>query len=1087
MSAELRQRSQETFRPKAPLKVARSMTTHKFHVFLSHKSADKPAVEELAHRLRAIGLEPWLDKWNLVPGEVWQPALEEALRDSATCVVFVGPSGFGDWQHEEMRAAIARRVGSQQGPEHFRVIPVLLPGAVRGDRSKLPEFLTATTWVEFPKTLDDDAAFRRLERAIRGLPPGPDQPISEMDCPYRGLEVFDVEHAPLFFGRAAVTDWLLSDLRGTLSAQGPTRFLAIVGASGSGKSSLARAGLLAALKNGGIEGSAEWLMTICRPGPNPLESLADALAKTEGVNLGRGLAADLMQDLQESLRARPTTLHQTTRASLGDSQPNRRLVILVDQFEELFTVCKDDVDRKGLIDNLLYAARIPQGQTIVLLTMRADFYGKCAFHLELSAMVSEHQYLVGPLTANELREVIERPAQRLGCEIEPGLVELLVEDVQKQPGALPLLQFGLMRMWTTRTGRRLTTAGYQAIGQLDGIIEKRAEEVFQGFTEHQQELCRRLFLRLTEPGEGTEVTKRRVHWFELASEEDNMSEVVGRLANARMLTTNALVEVDGKLVLAADSTVEVAHETLIRKWQRLQDWIEADRTGMSIHHRLTEAAAEWEQKQRDPGLLDHGTRLAVCKEWAHKHSQELSPLEQQYLSTSLQRERTELDHAQHMAKQFQRLARGLTRLAVGLAAVAILTCGLARVAWRQTAIARIEKESARRVRDTALRDIAEYDWRSATFSRNSEDPIKASHLFLNEAASLFQIEESRRTPIDNSHLKTAGLAAHAADRTIVKCWVHDSSVTGVQFSSDESRMLTWSGDKTVRLWDMTKPEPIQTFKHDSFVIGAQFSRDELRVLTWSNDKTARLWDLTKSESIQTFKHDTRVTGARFSLNESRVLTWSNDIFTYGEARLWDVTKPEPIQTFKHESWLNGAEFSRDESRVLTWSDDWTARLWDVTKSEPIGTFRHNGRVTGAHFSQDNSRLLTWAGATAQIWDVANVVRIQTFEHEDSVNGAQFTRDGSRVLTWSCDKTVRLWDATKTNPELIHMFPHEYNVKGAQFSGDELRLLTWSGDLFTNSEARLWDATKPELIRVFKHNIRADPYVPTRIQCERRSV
>ncbi len=603
----------------------------RFCAFLSHNSNDKLAVEELAQRLRAKNLEPWLDKWDRVTGEAWQPASEEALHDSATCVVFVGPSGLGVWQNEEIRSAIARRMTLLQQEERFRVIPVLLPGAVRGDRAWLPDFLIATTWVEFRHTLNDETAFRNLERAIRGLPKGQDQPAHFKECPYRGLEFFDVQHAPLFFGRDAITDWLQSALRGTLSAQGPTRFLAIIGTSGSGKSSLARAGLLASLKNSGIDTSADWLITICRPGPSPLESLSDALRQTDGVIFGQGLTANLNEQMNEALRARPSTLHQITRSSLGDAQPARRLVVLVDQFEELFTVCRDDAERQAFISNLLYAARVAQGQTIVLLTMRADFYGNCATHPELAAAISEYQFLVGPLTADELREAIERPAQLAGCEFEPGLVELLVDDVQRQPGALRLLQYGLQRMWNLHRGRQLTTADYRNFGQLNGILEQRAEEVFSEFTEQQQELCRLLFLRLTEPGEGTEDTKRRVSWHKLTGSQidaSGMSEIVRILADERLLTTG------GSLSLAADSMVEVAHETLICGWQRLREWIEADRAGLRTHHRLTEAVEEWEKNHRDRGLLYDGTRLSVTREWAAKHDAELSDNERRFLRGS---------------------------------------------------------------------------------------------------------------------------------------------------------------------------------------------------------------------------------------------------------------------------------------------------------------------------------------------------------------------------------------------------------------------------------------------------------------------
>ena len=184
-----------------------------FDVFLSHNSTDKPAVEALAHRLRAAGIEPWLDKWNLIPGNPWQQEIEQAIDTCQVCAVFIGPSGMGPWQDEEMRAAIDRRVSEG----NFRVIPVLLPGATRSKRSSLPTFLSATTWVEFRDTLDDEDAFHRLLSGVRGVAPGAvagGDGFTPDVCPYRGLQVFDVEYTPLFFGRRALTEWLLEAIRG---------------------------------------------------------------------------------------------------------------------------------------------------------------------------------------------------------------------------------------------------------------------------------------------------------------------------------------------------------------------------------------------------------------------------------------------------------------------------------------------------------------------------------------------------------------------------------------------------------------------------------------------------------------------------------------------------------------------------------------------------------------------------------------------------------------------------------------------------------------------------------------------------------
>jgi hypothetical protein len=348
-----------------------------FHVFLSHSSADKPVVEELARRLANEGIQAWLDKWHLIPGNPWQPDIEKALAESETCAVFVGPSGFGPWQNEEMRAAIDRRV--RDNGRRFRVIPVLLPGAKRAERSSLPTFLAATTWVEFPDSLEDPDAFHRLVCGIRGRQPGADagQALYEGQCPYRGLRVFDVDDAPFFFGREALVQWLLNELRPATEGQPVNRFLAVVGASGSGKSSVARAGLVAALKRDAIPGSARWPVAIFRPGLDPLESLAVALSRAANVAQGTPALAELIEEFQKNEK----TLHLIARQSLPENAPDLRLVILVDQLEGIFTLCRKDELREALIRNLLYAAKVTQGQTLVILTMRADFLrevrGKC--------------------------------------------------------------------------------------------------------------------------------------------------------------------------------------------------------------------------------------------------------------------------------------------------------------------------------------------------------------------------------------------------------------------------------------------------------------------------------------------------------------------------------------------------------------------------------------------------------------------------------------------------------------------------------------------------------------------------------------
>ena len=414
-------------------------------------AATNRLVEALAHRLEdEAHLTPWLDKWHLVPGEPWQEALEQALDASRTCAVFIGPSGLGPWENEEMRSALQTRV-SQTG---FRVVPVLLPGATMPERGLLPRFLSRLTWVDFrgPDGLHDAEAFHRLVAGIRGVAPGHrDRATSAgrmaMDAPYRGLEVFDEAHATLFFGREAMTQHLVETLR-------PRRFLAVLGPSGSGKSSLVRAGLLPQLRTGALPGSDQWVYLLFKPGAHPLQELALALASVEP----SPDALATTRRVLTSLEADERTLHWHVRLSLANQPRDTRCCLVVDQFEEVFTLCHERSERVQFIENLRYAATIAEGRTVILLTMRLDFMPQAAQYTELADILSSHQFLVGPMEEAELRRVIEEPAHLVGLRLEEGLVDTILNDVGREPGALPLLEHALLQVWERRSADNMHDA-----------------------------------------------------------------------------------------------------------------------------------------------------------------------------------------------------------------------------------------------------------------------------------------------------------------------------------------------------------------------------------------------------------------------------------------------------------------------------------------------------------------------------------------------------------------------------------------------------------------------------------------------------
>ena len=682
-------------------------TTQRYDVFLSHTSGDKDAVERIARRLRAEAqLEPFLDKWHLIPGNPWQEELEQALNQSRTCAVFLGPADLGPWENEEMRLALDKRTGNPA----FRVIPVLLPNTQMPEKGPLPGFLRRVTWVDFRGGLDDADAFHHLVSGIKGIAPGPavptpDKPSLPPDadiCPYLGLETFQEKDAEFFFGRAALTQWLGERLR-------ERRFLAVIGPSGSGKSSVVRAGLLPALRQGALPGSGDWQIVIMTPTERPLEELAARLALlTEPASRARR-----MRQLQDDLRADKRTLHTEARMELAERNASARLLIVVDQFEELFTLCRDDQERSQFLDNLLYAATISQGQTAVIIAMRADFYVRSAAHAQLADCMSENQVTITPMDEHELTEAIELPARKVGLSFDAGLVDTIREDVLGQPGALPLLEHALRELWERRQGRQLTVAAYRDIGGVAGAIARRAETEFGKLTPAQQAVARRILLRLVQLGEGTEDTRRRARLSELLTDNEQgevIGEVVQKFAAARLLTT-------GRDATSAEEQLDVAHEALIRGWPRLRSWLDEDRDALRTQRRLAERAEEWRRLGRDPGGLLRGAQLEEAQAWAKAYGASINAMEREFLEASIalreqeaaerqraaeereaQRQR-ELEAQRRYAHDQSRAASRFRRLAVVLAVAVIAMIAAAIFAWNQRQVAEEKRQDAEKQRD----------------------------------------------------------------------------------------------------------------------------------------------------------------------------------------------------------------------------------------------------------------------------------------------------------------------------------------------------------------------------------------------------
>ena len=847
-----------------------SLTDHEhYHAFLSHNSAEKPLVEQLGKDLQRRGVSCWLDKWNLIPGDPWQPAIEQALCQCDTCVVFFGPNGLRPWHNEEMRLAIQRRLDPRG--QRLRILPVLLPGGERAKESDLPGFLQGTTWVEFCQSIDDEDALNRLECGIRGIPPGPvpGAAIVRGKCPYLGLKTFQPDDAPLFFGRAAKVQELIDRLRNNFGTPKEERFLALIGPSGSGKSSLALAGLIPAIRGGELPESQDWPQVRCRPGPRPWENLQLALYNNPQISSHIGALPALMTRPEDEQRR----LHLTAGLTLQDKPETHRLFVLIDQFEEIFTVCNDEAARRQLIENLLYASSIAEGRTVVALTMRADLYGQCANYAGLRAAVSDHQSLIGPLSEEELREVIEIPAQLAGGEIEPGLMELLLADMKGQAGGLPFLEHALFKLWEIRDGRRLTAKAYRDMGRLEGALDAHAEEFFtKTLSAEEQSLCRQLLVDLVRPGEGSADTKKRVLLDDIASTQPARA-ALKKLADARLVT----IDRDDQPEAAR---IELAHETLINGWSRLREWVKEHREKSRLKERLLDAAREWQRNGKREDFLYRGAQLAITEESFAPSTEFLASLGREFLDASL---------------EFK------SRLALQ------------------------EEERKRRELDAAL--AAEKRIREVA-SQANVSLARYSHEAGNSAQALAHLAQALRLNQRNSGaaaLTGAMLTQTSWPLPVTAPLQHNSVIYSAQFSPDGQRLVTAPADKTARLWDVLSGKPIgEPMQHESAIRSAQFSSDGRRVVTASADKTARLWDALSGKPIgEPMRHEGAVRCAQFGPDGQRVVTASADM----TARLWDVLSGKPIgEPMQHESVAISAQFSSDGQSVVTASADMTARL-----------------------------------------------------------------------------------------------------------------------------------------------------------------
>jgi WD40 repeat protein len=816
-------------------------------------------------------------------------------------------------------------------------------------------------------------------RALDDRPATPPERLDDESPPYVGLAAFQADDVDRFFGR----DKVVSALRARV---GQRRFVGVFGASGSGKSSLLRAGLVAGTTTPTV---------LFTPGPSPMEECAVRLATLTG-----GSAA-LMR---ATLDADPLNLHLIVRQAVAHEPDGTELLLVIDQFEETFTLCADRDERSRFIAALVHVATADTSRARVVIGVRADFYGHCAQYPHLVEVLHDAQVLVGPMSVAELREAITAPAARAGCMVETALVSKVIADTAGEEAVLPLVSHALLETWRRRSGARLTLGGYEAAGGIHHAIAHTAEEVYNSLDAGRREVARLIFLRLVALGEGTEDTKRRVRLGELDADNPDIRAVLDNLADARLLTLHS-------------DTVEIAHEALIRCWPRLRDWLSDDREGLRVHRQLTDATDAWESAEHDQGALLRGTRLARAGDWTAEHGEMLTAREREFLETSLAAQAAE----QTAARRSTRRLRRLVALLAALLLVASAATGYAIYAQRD----------ATEQRDIALARKVVGD---ATVLQ-ATNPALAGQLSL-AAYRLTAIPETRDS-----------LLATTSVPVVSRLTGHTAEVMSVAVDPGSRVLATTGSDKSVRLWDIANPQrpaAIATLSgHTDAVNSVAFGPDLLA--TASNDGTVRLWNLRDHREIGVLTGHTGAVNSVAFGPDGTMATVGND----KTVRLWDVRQRREIAVLTgHTAAVRSVAFSPDGSTVATVGNDKTLRLWDVREHREIAVLTgHTAAVRSVAFSPDGTTVAT-AGTdkTVRLWDVRQRRETAVLAgHTDIVNTVAFSPDGHYLASGGNDYTVRLWELTGTPQELAVLNGHTNIVNAVAFSPDGRGLVTGSAD------------------------------------------
>ena len=816
-----------------------------------------------------------------------------------------------------------------------------------------------------------------------------------IQSPYRGLSPFYESDKDLFFGRN-------NFIRDLVKGVNDKPLVPIIGASGSGKSSAVFAGLVPQLRN-----ISNLDIVSFRPGKNPFDALALALSSCYHFLSKKSSQQGKKLKLQ-------TNLYDDNKkfGRLIDSIINhfslQRFVLIADQFEEIYTLTKEEY-RQPFLDALLYAIEFIPRFTLVL-TLRADFYGHALSYRPLSdALQSSGIYNLAPMNSQELRAAIEKPAHKMKVELESGLTTKLIDDLGTKPGRLPLLEFTLSLLWDKHEKWYLTHQAYQEIGGLEKALAQYADSVLNLLSRVEKKQAEQIFIQLISPGEGTEDTKRVATYIEVGASNWNL---VKLLADKRLVIT-------GWDESNQQETVEIIHEALIREWGNLRLWIEGNREFRIWQERLKFDVREWENKNYLEKALLQGTRLAIAENWFEQRQDELTSLEKNYISASVR--------VRDKQQRKQKLTRQLT--------ISGLVGGLVLVSTF-AGISEIGKTNAEagKISSAAENFYSRNDYESALV-----EAINAGRLIKKSIWKPWIATETKMQVISTLQQAVFGYQINELKG-------HLSEINSVSFSPDSTKIASASSDKTINIWDGHTGEKITTFLgHADAVNDISFSTNGKIIVSASDDQTIKLWNVATGEEIKTLKgHVSRVITISFSPDGKTIASGSGD----GMIKLWNARTGAEIKTLSsHSSRVLSVSFSPDGKTIVSGSGEGTIKLWNINTGLKIKTLEgHKSRVSDVNFSPDGKTIVSGSGDySLKLWDFTSGRKVRTLnKHVGAVNSVKFSPDGKTIASASDDYSLKLWN-TKTLDDTKTFKVDSGRIISSDFSTDGKKIASGLSD------------------------------------------